>query len=81
MFFNKKSKQNEERLEQALVLEKFFNPEKIRPVIKNDIINILKNYSDFNENNLYFDIVITADGFYELQVKAKLNRIKVFNSF
>jgi len=34
----------EERLNRALVLEKHFNPEKIRNVIKSDIFNVLKNY-------------------------------------
>lgn len=71
----------EKRLEQALVLEKHFNPEKIRTVIKSDIINVLKNYGEVDKEKLDFDIIILDDGSYEVIFKVKLNSIKVFKSF
>ncbi len=71
----------EDRLSKALVLEKHFNPEKIRSVIKSDIISLLKNYGEIDLNKLYFDIVILDDGCYEVDFKVKLNSLKVFKSF
>lgn len=71
----------EKRLEKALVLEKHFNPERIRNVIKSDIFSVLKNYGDIQHKDLDFDIVILDDGSYEVMFKARLNHIKVFNSF
>lgn len=71
----------EERLNRALVLEKHFNPEKIRSVIKSDIFNVLKNYGELNPKDLHFDIIILDDGSYEVEFKARLNRIKVIKSF
>ena len=71
----------EKRLNQALILEKHFNPEKIRNVIKSDIFCVLKNYGDIESENLHFDIVILDDGSYEVEFKAKLNHIKMFKSF
>lgn len=71
----------EERLSKALVLEKHFNPEKIRSVIKSDIFNILKNYGEIDPKDIDFDIIILDDGSYEIVFKAKLCRIKVIKSF
>jgi len=71
----------EERLNRALVLEKHFNPEKIRNVIKSDIFNVLKNYGEIDSKDLNFDIIILDDGSYEIDFKARLNRIKVIKSF
>lgn len=71
----------EKRLNQALILEKHFNPEKIRNVIKSDIFNVLKNYGDIDCEDLHFDIVILDDGCYQVEFKAKLNHIKMFKSF
>lgn len=71
----------ENRLQRALVLEKHFNPERIRNVIKSDIFSLLKNYGEISGEDLHFDIVILDDGSYEVQFKARLNHIKVFNGF
>ena len=71
----------EERVSKAIVLEKHFNPEKIRSVIKSDIINVLKNYGEIDFNKLNFDIIILDDGSYEVEFKVKLNSLKVFRSF
>lgn len=71
----------EERLNRALVLEKHFNPEKIRNVIKSDIFSVLKNYGEIEAKDLDFDIIILDDGSYEVEFKARLNRIKVIKSF
>lgn len=71
----------EQRLNRALILEKHFNPERIRSVIKSDIMNVLKNYGEIEAKDLDFDIIIDDDGSYEVQFKARLNRIKVIKSF
>ncbi|MBE5746406.1 MAG: hypothetical protein E7359_03880 [Clostridiales bacterium] len=71
----------EKRLNQALILEKHFNPKKIRSVIKSDIFSLLKNYGDIESEGLHFDIVILDDGSYEVEFKAKLNHLKMFKSF
>jgi len=71
----------EERVSKALILEKHFNPEKIRNVIKSDIITVLKNYGEIDFNKLDFDIIILEDGSYQIEFKVKLNSLKVFRSF
>jgi len=71
----------EERLNKALILEKHFNPEKIRNVIKSDIFSILKNYGEINAKDLDFDIEILDDCNYQISFKAKLSSIKVFKTF
>ena len=71
----------EERVSKAIVLEKHFNPEKIRSVIKSDICNILKNYGELDYSKLNFDIVILEDGNYQIEFKVTLNSLKVFRSF
>lgn len=71
----------EERLSKALILEKHFNPEKIRNVIKSDIFSVLKNYGEIEAKDLDFDIEILDDCSYLVSFKAKLNSIKVFKTF
>lgn len=71
----------EDRLTKALILDKHFNPEKIRNVIKSDIINLLKNYGEIDYSKLDFDIIILDNGSYEVDFKVKLNSLKVFKSF
>lgn len=71
----------EKRLNKALILDKHFNPEKIREVIKSDIFALLKNYGTITSNNLDFDINILEDGAYEINFKAKLNHLKLFKNF
>ena len=71
----------EQRVSKALVLEKHFNPEKIRSVIKSDIVNILKNYGELDYSSLNFDVIILDDGSYEVDFKVKLNSLKIFRSF
>lgn len=80
MFFNSNYIKNENRVKEALILEKHINPEKIRKVIKSDMLNILKNYGDVKED-VYFDILILDDGSYEVNLKAKLDHLKLFQSF
>lgn len=71
----------EERLSKALILEKHFNPEKIRNVIKSDIFSVLKNYGEIESEGLDFDIEILDDLNYQISFKAKLKSIKVFKTF
>lgn len=71
----------EKRLNKALILDKHFNPEKIRAVIKSDLFSLLKNYGEIDEKNLDFDIIILEDGSYQINFKATLNHLKVFRSF
>lgn len=71
----------EERLSKALILEKHFNPEKIRNVIKSDIFSVLKNYGEIEAEGLDFDIEILDDLNYQISFKAKLKSIKVFKTF
>lgn len=71
----------EERLNKALILEKHFNPEKIRNVIKSDIFSLLKNYGEIEPKDLDFDITILDDCRYQISFKANLNSIKVFKTF
>ena len=70
----------EERLNKALILDKHFNPEKIRNVIKSDIFQVLKNYGDIEADGLDFDITILDDASFCVSFKAKLSSIKTFKT-
>lgn len=70
----------EERLNKALILDKHFNPEKIRNVIKSDIFAVLKNYGEIEAKDLFFDITILDDASYCIKFNAKLSSIKTFKS-
>lgn len=70
----------EARLNKALIMEKHFNPEKIRNVIKSDIFAVLKNYGEIEAKNLDFDIEILDDLNYQISFKAKLSSIKTFKT-
>lgn len=71
----------EKRLNKALVLDKHFNPEKIREIIKSDIFCVLRNYGTITSDDLDFDIEILDDGAYQVKFKAKIDHLKLFKNF
>lgn len=69
-----------DRLKKVLISDKHFNPEKIKEVIKSDILYILKNYTDVKSEDMNFDINVSEDGGYKISVEASAKRLKVLGS-
>ncbi len=78
--FNTPAKIGVNRLKKVLISDKHFNPERIKEVIKSDILYILKNYTDVEADNLKFEINVAPDGGYEILVNASCKRLKILGS-
>jgi|LGVF01.2.fsa_nt_gb septum formation topological specificity factor MinE len=80
MFYNTPAKVGVDRLKRVLISDKHFNPERIKEVIKSDILYILKNYTDVKAEDLTFEINVNQDGGYNMVVNASCKRLKVLGS-
>ena len=80
MIFNKLSQKNVERLQNVLISDKQFNPERIEKVLKSDMYNLLYNYCNVLPENLDIKITVQKDGSYQFSILAKADRLKVFGA-
>lgn len=78
--FNSPAKIGVDRLKKVLISDKHFNPEHIKEVIKSDILYLLKNYTDIEADNLQFDINVSNDGGYDINIVGSCKRLKVLGS-
>jgi septum formation topological specificity factor MinE len=69
-----------DRLKKVLISDKHFNPERIKEVIKSDILYILKNYTDVEADDLNFEIDVNEEGGYKINIDANCTRLKVLGS-
>ena len=71
-----------ERLKDILKRDKEKLSQPLLNMIKSDLYNVVSSYLDVNQNNINIKYFINEDGFYEIDVKIKTNRVKkvqVFN--
>ena len=71
-----------ERLKDILKRDKENLSQPLLNMIKSDFFNVVNSYLDVNQNNINIKYFINEDGFYEIDIKVKTNRIKkvkVFN--
>ena len=78
--FNNPAKIGVDRLKKVLISDKHFNPERIKEVIKSDILYILKNYTDVEADDLNFEINVADAGGYKINIDATCSRLKVLGS-
>jgi len=78
--FETPAKVGVERLKKVLISDKHFNPERIKEVIKSDILYILKNYTDVEADDLNFDINVNNTGGYKIMLEASCSRLKFLGS-
>ncbi|MDD4211573.1 MAG: cell division topological specificity factor MinE [Clostridia bacterium] len=78
--FNNTAKVGVDRLKKVLISDKYFNPERIKEVIKSDILYVLKNYTDVEAEDLNCDINIEDNGGYKINIDAICSRLKVLGS-
>ena len=80
MIFNRVQQKNFERLQNVLVSDKQFSPEKVQRVLKCDIFNLLSNYCTISPNDLKVGVSVQKDGTYKFEILATSNRLKIFGS-
>ena len=78
--FNNPAKVGVDRLKKVLISDKHFNPERIKEVIKSDILYILKNYTDVEADDLNFEINVENNGGYKISIDANCTRLKFLGS-
>ena len=71
----------ENRLKNMLVSDKRENPERIKRVLKSELLNVLKNYFEIACEDLILDIIIREDGKYDIQMNVISRAIKFANTF
>lgn len=80
IIYSASSKEDESRLRKVLISDKYFNPERIKQVIKSDIFYVLRNYSNINSDDLFVDIEIMADGRYNFKIDGVCDQLKIFGA-
>ena len=69
-----------ERLKKVLISDKHFNPERLKDVMKSDILAVLQNYTDITSDNLKFNIEVDQMGKYKILINADCSRLKFLGS-
>lgn len=70
-----------ERLKDILKRDKENISQPMLNMIKSDIYNVINAYLDVKQNDLNIKYFINEDGFYEIDLKIKTNRIKKVQFF
>ena len=79
MFESRKEK-NLERLQNVLISDKQFSPNRLEKVLKSDLYCLLSNYCSLLPENLEAKVEIQKDGTYKFYIVAKSDRLKIFGS-
>jgi len=66
----------EVRLKNALNASKHFNSERFSSILKAEIYDILKNYTELKQEDFKIEIIINDDGEYILKMTAKIRKLK-----
>ncbi len=80
MIFKKAQQQNLQRLQNVLISDKQFSPQKLQKVLKSDAYMLLSNYCNLSPEDLSTSIEVDKDGTYKILIYAKSNRLKIFGS-
>ena len=80
MIFGKNQNENIKRLQNVLISDKQFSPEKLQKILKSDAYNMLSNYCVLEPDNLNVFVELQKDGKYHLQITASCDRLKIFGS-
>ncbi|HAJ77583.1 MAG TPA: hypothetical protein DCO89_00745 [Clostridiales bacterium] len=80
MIFNRTQQKNIERLQNVLISDKQFSPQKVEKVLKSDMFNLLSNYCTLNADDLSVKVEVQNDGTYKFLMVARSNRLKIFGS-
>ena len=80
MIFNNSQQKSVERLQNVLISDKQFSPQKVERVLRSDIYGILSNYCSLQPEDLNVKVEIEKDGTYKFLMIAKSNRLKIFGS-
>ena len=78
--FKKNQQKNLERLQNVLISDKQFSPQKLESVLKSDVYNLLSNYCTLSPEDLDVKVEVQKDGTYNFFITAKSNRLKIFGS-
>lgn len=71
MIFDRAQQKNLERLQNVLISDKQFSPQKVEKVLKSDIYELLSNYATINPDEVNVKVEIEKDGTYKFLMVAK----------
>ncbi len=80
MIFGRNRNENLERLQNVLISDKQFSPNKLEKILKSDAYNMLSNYCVLEPENLHITVNLKKDGKYEFNIIAESDRLKIFGS-
>jgi septum formation topological specificity factor MinE len=80
MIFNRAQQKNLERLQNVLISDKQFSPQKVEKVLKSDMYNLLSNYCTLSPEDISIKVEVQKDGSYKFLMIARSGRLKVFGS-
>lgn len=80
MILKKRQQQNLQRLQNVLISDKQFSPQKLQKVLKSDAYVLLSNYCSLSPEDLSTSVEVDKDGIYKILIYAKSNRLKIFGS-
>ena len=80
MIFDKIKNKNYKRLQNVLISDKQFSPQKIERVLKSDMFAMLSNYCNIIPQNLNVKVDVQQDGTYKFLIVGVCDRLKIFGS-
>lgn len=80
MIFDKAQQKNLERLQNVLISDKQFSPQKVEKVLKSDLYDLLSNYATLKPDDVNIKVEVQKDGTYKFLMVAKSDRLKIFGS-
>lgn len=80
MIFNRTQQKNLERLQDVLISDKQFSPQKVEKVLRSDMYNLLSNYCTITPDDLSVKVEVQRDGSYKFLMVARSGRLKIFGS-
>lgn len=80
MIFNRNQQNNLQRLQNVLISDKQFSPQKVEKVLKSDMYGLLSNYCTLSPEDINIKVEVQKDGSYKFLIVARSERLKIFGS-
>lgn len=65
------------RLNQILINDKYFNPDKFNELLKIEVYKVLSHFMDLGKDGIITKIEVDSEGNYVFKCKARCHRLKV----
>ncbi len=64
------------RLKKVLLSDKINMPNGLMRLVKKDVMSLLKNYFEFDDNNLVINVISNKEGLYDISIHSTAEKIK-----